>query len=565
MAQPSHGLTQLLRSACRTRSELTRDDGGRLVDLGIELRVVRQDVAGGVEFLAGKPPLAPVAVHRIGGVWDTVERRYVEDTAAPVVWYVGERQALFLLEVWRNPLSGHRSLLVSAEGGGKTVFMSQGLWVFVLACAKLGIFGAVLATAPTHARLDTFVTTVCEQAVVDSVHDAKPGAFGTFYTATKDLRTVTGHQVLFRATKKASAATGSPIQGQTALGSFDDELQDTVENGADPDIEARLRGARNSRRICTATAKDSPSWRTFRDGKGASSDWTIERIRYDENPFVWPEHWSRLQRNVSLREWQRRGLALDVGPERMTYHAWTRAENLRPVPRPWAEDITRSELVGYGSNIEVLVGHDPGSLFDVSVVLKAYRLPQSGLVHWWVVDELTTEQSTAEQHAVALVAMLRDKWGVHKLDLRGRPLDGASVALIRADPYGDSSAKPDRSVYTIFKQRGLDIRPAAYSSRPTPGQASKPGSIDKDARIDLVNSLLCNAAGERRLFIDCDEQRQPVAPRLVEAIELSERDEAGKAETQKKDKSDLSHWAAALGYALWSIEKPRMGRISGVG
>jgi hypothetical protein len=251
----------------------------------------------------------------------------------------------------------------------------------------------------------------------------------------------------------------------------------------------------------------------------------------------------------------------------MVYMAWERAKNLRPVPQVGAQDVTRSELAGYGPLIDVLVGHDPGKLCDVSVILKAYRLPGSGLTHWWVVDELTTDNTTTEQHVDVLVKRLRERWGCNRLDLRNRPMDGSPLALVRADPYGDSDAKPDRSIYTIFRQAGLDIRPAAYSpvrqgamAKPTPGR------IDKDARIEVVNSLFCNAAGDRRLFIACDERAQPAAPKLLEAIELSEREEGtGKAEVYRKGRaSDLSHWPSALGYALWSVEKPRM-RAAGTG
>jgi hypothetical protein len=536
VAQPSYGLTPLLRSFQRTRETLTRDGGGRYVDLGVEVRVVRQDVAGGREFLAGKPPLKPLSVLRFGGRWDTIERRFVGDSAAPVVWYVGERQAAFLRDVWENPLSGHRSLLVSAEGGGKTVLMSQAGWVFVLACARLGIFGGVLATAPTHARLDTFVRTMCDQTIVDSPHDTREGAFGTFYTATKDLRTVTGHVVMFRATKKASAATGSPIQGQTALGSLDDELQDTVENGADPDIEARLRGARNSRRICTATAKDSPSWRTFRDSKIATADWKIERIRFDENPFVWPEHWDRMKRNVSAREWQRRGLAMDVGPENAVYHSWERSENARALPdigRP--KDITAKVLNGY----HALIGHDPGALKDVSLVLKCYEVERRRV--WWVVDELTTRETTSEDHAATLREHLQQNWQLQW------PGHDEPKVLVRCDPYGDSDSKTDRSVYTTFKLAGFHILSAAYNKH---GEGR--GRVPKDAGIEMVNRLFCSATGERRLFVD------PACKDLVNAIETCRRDEAGKAEIFRKGtESDVSHYVASLRYALWPYERLR--------
>lgn len=491
---------------------------------------------GGVEYLAGKPPLKPLRVHRCGGIWDTIERRFTGPSDVPVVWYVGERQAAFLRDIWENPLSGLRSLLISAEGGGKTVLMSQAGWLFVLGCARLGIFGGVLATAPTHARLDTFVRTMCDQVVVDSAHDSKPEAFGTYYTASKDLRTVTGHTVMFRATKKASAATGSPVQGYTALGSLDDELQDTVENGADPDIEARLRGARSSRRIATATAKDSSAWRAFRDAKGASPDWRIERIRYDENPFVWPDHWDRMKRNVSAREWQRRGLAMDVGPENAVYHAWERSENLRPLPdvgRP--KDITAKVLGGY----HALIGHDPGSLKDVSLVAKCFE--ERGRRIWWVIDELTTSENTSEFHAAALREHLQQNWQLQW------PGHDEPKVLVRCDPYGDSDAKTDRSVYTTFKLAGFQILSAAYNK-----QGEGRGRVPKEAGIEMVNRLFCSATGERRLFVD------PRCERLVQAIETCQRDEAGKAENFRKGSElDVSHYVASLRYMLWPYERLR--------
>jgi len=440
--------------------------------------------------------------------------------------------------------------------------MSQAAWVFVLSLAKAGIFGSVLATAPTHARLDTFVRTLCDQAIVDSPHDVKAGAFGTYYSAAKDLRTVTNHTILFRATKKASAATGSPIQGQTALGSFDDELQDTVENGADPDIEARLRGAQNSRRVCTATAKDSSIYRSFKDSKAASPDWTIERIQYDENPFVWPDHWDRLKRNISAREWLRRGLALDVGPERMTYPSWTRDLNLRPVPEIGAEDVTADVLRPWGTNLSVLVGHDPGKLVDVSLMLKAYRLHGSRRHSWFVVDELTTEQTTTEQHVVALLKRLRERWSCNELDWRNNMSPSGKRAFVRADPYsnsGNDSSHPDKSVYTIFRKYGLSILPAAMKSS---GGESKVAMVPKEAGIQMVDGLFANAAGERWLHVACDDKRQPLAAKLVHAIELSERDGNGDAEAQRKDKYDLSHWLASLRYALWVLERPRMSEAA---
>ncbi len=498
--------------------------------------MVRQDPTGR-ELLPGKPPLRVVRTERLGGRWDTVQRKFTGPASRYLVWHVSEIQAGAILG--QDPKQT-RTLLYSAEGGGKTEMLAMWGIVQVIRLAVLGVFVAGGATAPTHERLQTLVKAVRGRIPTADARSPQPGAWATWFTDARELRFVTGHVIQFRSTKKQSSATGSPVQGFTWGFSMDDEIQDTAENGADPDIEARLRGVKTSRRMATATAKDSYNWRTQRDKWLTSQDWGRLSIPYSENPFVWPEHWERMRRNMSPREWQRRGLAMDVGPERMLYHTWSRELNLRPVPRLGKSDIT-PRVVGAAA----LVGHDPGKIFDVSLLLFAYEV--EGKRNWWVRDEFTTESTTIDQHIAGFKARLQDKWQLQY------PQPEEPKALVRCDPYSDSSDnQPDRGVYTAWKLAGFDARSAAYNAR---GEGK--GRVPKEARIEMVCRLICNAAGERRLFVECDDRRQPVAPKLVESIELSERDEAGRAEAQRKDKRDLSHWTAALGYALWPYERLR--------
>ncbi len=520
------------RSLLSQAGSLTRgNNGDRLVDLSVEIRVVRADKAGR-ELLSGKPPLTLVRTQRLGGVWDCARRQFVSGPRDPLVWHLSERQASIVLD---DDPDKTRALLYSAEGGGKTVTGAMWAIVQVIRLATAGVFVAGGATAPTHERLQTLVKAVSERIPVDTAKVRRPGAWATYHSEHRELRFVTGHVVQFRSTKRASSATGSPVQGFTWAWSFDDELQDSVENGADPDIEARLRGARVSRRLGTATAKDSPTWRAFRDSKLATPDWKIERIRFDENPFVWADHWERMQRNVSEREWQRRGLAMDVGPENAVYHAWERSQNLRALPDLGRRDITAKVLNGY----HALIGHDPGALKDVSLVLKCYEIERRRI--WWVVDELTTRETTAEDHAAALREHLQQNWQV-----QWPGVDEPKV-LVRCDPYGDSDSKTDRSVYTAFKLAGFQILSAAYNKH---GEGR--GRVPKDAGIEMVNRLFCSAAGERRLFVD------PRCKDLVNAIETCRRDEAGKAEVFRKgSESDVSHYVASLRYALWPYERLR--------
>ncbi len=555
----SSSQTKELRSLLAAATNATRGGKhGRFIDLAVELRVVRASPSGKTS-LAGKPPLSVLRTHRLGGRWDCKLRRFSGAPRRRVVWHVSERQEAVILD---RGTERTRKLLYSAEGGGKTV--TAGMWaiVQVIHLAMAGVFVAGGATAPTGKRLKTLVAAVCERIPVDSPRARREGSWATYFANEHELRFVTGHVVQFRATKKASEATGSPVQGYTWAFSVDDELQDTVENGADPDIEARLRGVQVSRRLGTATAKDSPRWRSFRDEKQATGDWQIERIQFHENPFVWPDHWDRMKRNMSPREWLRRGLAMDVGPERMTYTSWDREHNLRPIPQLGAEDVTTQVLAQWGQNLSLLVGHDPGKLCDVSLMLKAYRLHGQPRHVWFVVDELTTDQTTTEQHVVALLKVLQEKWACNLEDWRGNRSASGKQAFIRADPYsnsGNDNRSPDKSVYTIFRKYGLAILPAALKASVT---ETKVAAVPKDAGISMVNGLLMNAANERRLFIACDDKRQPVAPKLVEALEMSERDGDGDAETQRKDRYDLSHWPASLRYALWTLEKPRMSEAA---
>lgn len=535
----------------REALKVTGASSERFIDFGVELQVVRQD-ADGISALPGKPPLVAVATHRFGGIWDVEIRRFIRETENPIIWYVSEKQARVIC----GGDNESRTLIYSAEGGGKTVTGAMWLIVQVLQMAQAGEFMASGCTAPTHERLQTLVKAFGERIPIDAPKSRRPGALATYYSDDRELRFKTGHVVQFRSTKRQSAATGSPIQGFTWGLCFSDELQDSAEDGADADIEARLRGARFSRRLCTATAKDSPSWRAFRDSKLTTADWRIERIRYSENPFVWPEHWETMKRNMSPREWQRRGLAMDVGPERQTYNQWERARNLKPVPDIGALDVTSRLLQRWGPNHTVLAGHDPGKIYNVTTFFKAFMLPGKTRPTWWAVGELVTHRTTTEQHVKELLKYVGDNWRCNQLDWRGKRSMSGDTVFVRADPYsnsGNDANSPDRSVYTIFKNSGIAILPAAMTADATKVKVAR---VPKEAGIGMVNNLL-NSDGIPYLMVACDDRMQPLAPKMVEAMELSERDGDGNAETDKKDESDLSHYAATVRYALWVLEKPR--------
>jgi hypothetical protein len=338
-------------------------------------------------------------------------------------------------------------------------------------------------------------------------------------------------------------------------------MQDQVD--AHADIQARGRSAKDGKyyQLGTATAKDDPEWRTLRDKLEQSGLWLRRTLLGPRSPFVHPDHWESMKATMSLREYKRRVLAMDLPPETATYPEWSRETNLITVQDLGWSDVTRHELRGAGPNYTMLVGHDPGTTIDVSLFLRAYvsvrdeqRYHQGRVKPFWVVlGELNTEQSTTELHITKLLDTVRDRWQLNLMDRKGRVTGEVNQMLVHADPAGNSDARTDKSVYTQFANAQIRCRPAAWNQ-----QHDGHGRVPREPAVEMVNTLFCSAAGERRLFVARNPDGSPAAPKLVAALESSERDLAGRAENQRKGKGDVSHWPAALRYALWPIERPRL-------
>lgn len=510
------------------------DDQDRYIDFGVRFIVVAKDPDGTVPIGTELPAVRQIGEpHEIGGRYDTVTKRFIGPCHDWPVWMVGQEQFDILFNA-----SKRHNLLYSAEGVGKTTLMSQWVWVQVILAAMSGTPGALGATGPTSVRLGTFIKGVCDLAPISTLHEPVSQAWGTLRLDAQEIQVCTGqHVIQFRSTKRQSEASGSPLQSfNFGLGIGMDELQDSLD--AYPDAISRLRSSPTAPILGTATAKDSTDWRNFRDSLN-DKYWEIHRLSYLSSPFVHDSHWEMMRENTSERDWMRRGLALDVGPERMVYQTWDRATNLRPVPIVGGIDVTEQVLSQYGANQRILVGHDPGNAADVSVLLKAYQLPKEPRHRWWVVGEVTTLRNTTESHIIALKRKLHE-FGCNPDQDYGAP-------HIRTDPTTDPA------ILTQFRAARLSIRPANYK----PG-SNKAKTIPKESRIEMVCRLFRNATGYSGLFVAADDRGAPMAPRTVESIELSERDAAYEAETGRKGDQDISHWTTALGYALWTLERPRM-------
>lgn len=515
----------------------------RFVDVGIALHTVVQDLEHGTELLRGSPPLRIVATRRLGGMFDTRLGEFCGPSTNPVQWYVSEDQARLILH--EDPLPDNL-LVYGSEGGGKSVTLV--MWAAVRAIEFAGYEPRreIGLTAPTGPRLK-----VLRKKIVQWW----PAPWRRWVERESCFFTPLGVTVYLISTHQTSAKEGSRIQGYDWSAAGNDEMQDSTES--DADIRSRLREAPGGKpkRIATATAKDHPEWRTWRDSQLKTKQWGRFDLLAERSPFIWKSFIEGNRVGMSEREFLRRYGARDVPPERIIYSAWDRTKNLRH--RPTAEDATVRILDRWGGPFGILSGHDPGTHYRYTVLLQAW-IDRNRRRKWWVVGEVCNKGGTVEQHVLRVLEELRTRWRCNVPNRRGELEPDALRALIRSDIYTDSGQDgrhPDRSVYTQFRKYQMHILPAAQKAAANGGL--RPAQIPKNARIDMLNGLFCDVSGERSLFVDLDENEKPVAPLLVNAIESMERDLLGRAETEKKGDADQSHYPAALGYALWMLERPR--------
>lgn len=545
------------RNALLREVELEADTAGRYCDMGIRLRTIVRDEANGQVLFPGVPAVRIVSDKRIGGMVDLWGEgndgrpTLCGPSRNPTIWYASVDQAPLILH---DDAAPPWTLIQGSEGSGKTYTLA--MWAALRVLEYVGHDVEIGLTAPITARMDH---------VRKAIRKLWPAHWYSFNETKKEYRFVAGPSIKLVSAHTSRKDEGSPIQGANWVAHGGDELQDHFDKEAD--IQARGRAARGRpyKRLNTSTAKESTEWRDFRTTVENSEQWKFVRVLGMDNPMIPPSHWENLRKGgqYTKRAWERRVLAMDVGPEAQLYHCWERREkdgnpaNLRPVPLG-AIDVTAEVLAPYLPNCGVLIGHDPGTRQHVSMFLKAYRFRGDRHVRWFVVDEITTPDATIERHVADVIARTRAQWGCNMLDRKGRPDPEAPVALVRIDPHTRSGdAHPGQDVYTIWRKAGFTARAAGYK----PG-STDPQQIKRTSRFDMMNTLLCDVNGVRRLFVACDDTGAAAAPKLVKAFESMEKNAEGKGEHEKKDADDLSHWPAAVGYALWQVERPRMEAVA---
>lgn len=518
----------------RIREDVEADD--RYVDVGVVLKVVVADDAG-EELIPGKPKLRVIREHTFGGLLDTRSNppQLVAGTRDPVVWFCSEDQEVILLH---DDPEVPGQLIYGSEGAGKTRVLAMLHYLWWL--EAIGENREVGQTAPTKKRL---------KHVLEAMGEFYPPAWWTYHKAEQLVTFCDGHKVQFISTRRQSEAQGSPAQGYGWSDAARDELQDQVD--ADEDIESRGRAARidprnnkiHYRQAATCTAKQSSSFTTLVSRKLGSGKWIRRMLLITRSPFITPSFLAEKELVMTDREFRRRYLCEDLPPEHMLYFNWLRARNLRPIPDNAKLITTWVIRQKTGTNRHLLIGNDPGIAKAASIYLSAYEIKGVADPVWWARGEHVTLHKSTEQHAVDVLADIQTRFGCN---LPRRP----ELAHVRSHPYGQAEDKPSLDVYRIWKRVGFDIRAAQYTKKGT-----GTGLIKKDDRIEMINTLLLDAAGRTRLYVECDKRGQPVAPRLVESFETMERDDEGKAETEKKNELDKSDPTAGLGHGLWPWEK----------
>lgn len=504
----------------------------RYVDIGVTLKVVRASPDGTV-LIDDARPMIVLREYHFGGIIDTkAGTPHILPGAAgvsknPQTWYCSEEQEPIILHSETAPVG---KFALGGMGAGKTT--AGIMWLYLRWLENLGTRLEIGVTAPTETRLSL---------VFNELFKMFPRAWWRFNSETKIVTLCDDFRFRGVSTHRQSASQGSRLQAFNWIGLLADELQDSVQEFKHMMARLRSKADGNAKRLATVTAKDDPAFRELQDTVIKTGDWMQHTLLGPRSPFVHPDHWERMRRMLSERDYRRLVLAEDLPSESRLYHTFDRKKHIRPIPLG-ARKITSIVLARKTNDRRdaLLMGHDPGAAKAGTVWLDAYETRERpGEVLWWARRELFTLHKTHEQHAVEALKITREMGANLRPD--------AERAHVRCQPLGAAEDRPDLEVFATWKRVGFHIRAAQYNK-----QGQGVGQIKKESRIGVINTLF----DKNRLFVECDDRGLVACPQLVSAIETMERDHMGRAEHEEKnvrhDKSDLP---AALGYGLWPFER----------
>ena len=460
----------------------------------------------------------PVFVERIaktwGGRWDQTLDRYDGQSDAPTVFKIHEGQRGLI----EHEGPERHVIALGTPGVGKTDAVA--LKAILCALAHPGKLGAVIAPHLDQAEI-----------IFDRIRSLAPHFIlrATWYD--KKITFIDGCVIEFRQAKETSKRHGLTIQGRTWTFVILDESQN-IEDSTIREVEARGRSMGKRFRIYqTCTNQPIAEFQCRLDlYRSQPMRYRIVLMRGEMNCFVPFENWEE-QRKAWAGNPDLYRMMFELGDpvnENRYYPHWdTSLIAVCPfdldsgkTDKGWADITAEVTWSMFRRRADFIIGQDFGQT-SASVVLKCLRDTRTGVVVWWVVDELIKSYVPAEAFAKMLVSRGYDP----------------SRCIVVADPHVNEP-DDDKSNYAQFRHAGFEIHPASVN-----------GKIHRAQRFNMMNQLMKT----RRLRVAGDGEGFPRCPQIVQAFKSLEMPPPGARD--RKGPGDKSHLPDACGYALHKWER----------
>ena len=420
-----------------------------------------------------------------------------------------------------------RVLCLGAAGGGKTKGIAiKGLLEGIKTANR--IVGMV---APTGERRLILWKKFLE--IVEPL-----GWVEKIWPVEKDIRLKNGTIFQFRAAKKASDATGVPVQGYDWDVAVEDEQQNITDEAL-TEVDLRGRRAGTAYRVYSSATNQliiefQNRLQTYKRAEWAE---VINFSGYD-NSWVETAYWDSFKARMSAKQFNRLIKGESPPIDGLIYPSFDEDRNVKP--RPFTRTvITRAiTLDKYGSQYSYIVGQDFGQRVNTSTVFKVWAGDGPDDRLWFAVGEIqTVDKQGITAHIPRLVEYMRETFGAraHEFIVIGDPHFGKTHT---ANPNENA----DISDYEMMRNAGIRTEPAHWQQ------------ITLKHRFGMVNTMLQDATGVIRLYVEADEHGQPKCPLMVSSFKFYKWNETtGKPEQFNKDARDPSHATDTL-YCLFPWE-----------
>jgi len=504
----------------QTIRDLLRTDD-RFIDIAARLRVWDRGPSG--------PVPGEVLPRVYGGRYDSLLRKLVPVVPGTPPLHIVElschRGQLELLE--HDGGGGVRRVLaLGPPGGGKS-------YAAVTKAILLGLPGnrTIGLVAPTNDRRRTVWDYLCK---IGEEHGwIAPGGVKD---SKKEIRFVNNTVFQVVSGMRQSSKRGVTVQGRNWDAAVIDESQN-VEPYVHTEIAFRGRLNPGFCVFETATNDPIPEFRQRVQQYHREPGWAKVLKYSTQSPWVYSGFYDEQRNGMTDRDYRERILLEEMPSETRTYYEYNPKVHVKR--RLNIGDITAKTVADKyprRRSTEYVIAQDFGYATNTSIILKAYLSADQREREWWAVDEVITRSTTAEQHAHALI-----KRGYTSVN-----------SVVIGDPHHNQFSVDTPvhiSDYRQFTRAGLEIHPASEHR------------ISRKHRVAMMNTLLRDAHGVMRLFIATDTNGRPACPELARSLEFSENDPDGKPEGGRKDRDDISHASAAVGYGVYKWERIRGGIV----